>query len=90
MRVERIIYHPDFIKEFRVLDKITQRQVMKAADTFQANPLYPSLRLHQLKDRMIGLWSITVTHRVRIIFSRFENGSVLFESVGQHDIYKHL
>jgi mRNA-degrading endonuclease YafQ of YafQ-DinJ toxin-antitoxin module len=90
MRVDHIVHRPEFIEEFKALDVKLKRLTIKTVDTFRHNPLYPSLRLHQLKEKLSGLWSISVNLKVRIIFSRLDDGTIVFESIGHHDIYKHL
>ena len=65
-------------------------KTLKTERLFRANPLHPSLRLHQLKGKLTGSWSISVTMNVRIIFARLENGEIVFYSVGQHDLYRSL
>ena len=90
MIVRTILYHPQFVKEFKKLDHLLQRKAVKIEKQFRLNPLYPSLRLHPLKGRLDGLWSISVTMNVRMIFQRMDNGDVVFLSIGRHDIYRSL
>ena len=57
---------------------------------FRENPFHPSLRLHELKGNLNGLWSISVNLKYRIIFKYMKNGDILFISIGKHDIYRDL
>jgi len=88
MKAGTILYHPDFLDDFRKLDAEKQKRAIKSENLFRANPLHPSLRLHALKGRLEGIWSVSVTMRVRILFKRMENGDIVFLSIGHHDIYK--
>lgn len=88
MLVKTILYHPKFVQEFRALDVTLQERAGKIEKIFRSNPLHPSLRLHPLKGRLQGSWSISVTMKVRIIFTRLENGDIVFYSIGHHDIYR--
>ena len=88
MRVSRIIYHPDFVKELRELETSIQLRAIKTEDLFRDNPLHSSLRLHQLSGKLQGSWSISVNMKVRILFVRQENGDIVFYSIGRHAIYK--
>lgn len=88
MIVHTILYHPKFVKEFKKLERSIQQKAIEVEKRFRINPLHPSLRLHPLKGRLIGLWSISVSMNVRIIFERMENGDIVFLSIGQHDIYR--
>ena len=90
MRVGCILYHPDFINDLKKLDIFIRDRAIKSEKLFHVNPLHPSLRLHALKGRLKGLWSISVTLKVRIIFSRMENGDIVFLSIGHHNIYQSL
>lgn len=88
MVVRAICYHPKFIKAFQALHPALQQRAVRVEKQFRTNPLHPSLRLHQLKGRLDGLWSISVTMGVRIIFLRMDNGDIVFLSIGKHDIYR--
>ena len=88
MKAERILYHPTFSKDLRKLDVIIIERAIKTESQFRKNPLHPSLRLHPLKGKLDGLWSISVTMSIRIIFERMENGDVVFLSIGKHDLYR--
>ncbi len=90
MKTGLISYHPAFIKDLRKLDAISSEHATKTENFFQKNPLHPSLRLHPLKGKLHGLWSISVTKGIRIVFERMENGEVVFLSIGKHDMYRSL
>lgn len=87
MRVEKIEYSKDFIEQYKKLPEITQRKAIKSEKLFRENPFHPSLRLHRLKGRLIGLWSISFSRQYRIIFLQEDDGSILFISIGTHDLY---
>lgn len=88
MRVERILYHPEFVTELQKLPELIQRRAVKAEEVFRENPLHPSLRLHRLHGRLVGSWSISVNMKIRILFTRQESGDIVFYSIGRHAIYK--
>ncbi len=90
MIVQTILYHPTFVKEFKKLDQSIQKRAVEVEKRFRINPLHSSLRLHPLRGRLSGLWPISVTMNVRIIFERMENGDLVFLSIGQHDIYRSM
>ena len=90
MVVENILYHPKFVRDFEKLQKSDQHRAVTVERIFKTNPLHPSLRLHPLKGKLTGLFSISVTMRIRIIFKRMDNGDIVFLSIGQHDIYRSL
>ncbi len=88
MIIENIYYSKRFKKEFGNLPRIIAELVNKKEQQFKKNPLHPSLRLHGLKGKLKGFWSISITRNCRIIFKRKDNGDILFFSVGKHDIYR--
>ena len=87
MRIRRIIIDEEFVAEFNKLPAPIQRRADKAREFFLNDPFHPSLRLHKLSGKLDGYWSISVTHRYRILFVRKEDGDVLFFSIGTHAIY---
>lgn len=90
MVVRAIRYHPDFVKDLKKLEASLQLRAIKTEALFRSNPLHPSIRLHRLKGRLIGLWSLSVSMRARIIFKRMQNGDIVLLSIGQHDLYRSL
>lgn len=90
MIVKKIHYAKSFVRELNRLPRELVILAAKKETLFKYNPLHPSLRLHRLKGKLAGLWSISVTGGYRIIFERMENGDLLFISIGKHDIYRSL
>jgi len=90
MIVKDIEYSPRFLKRFYKLPKNIAAMAVKKEELFKANPLHPSLRLHSLRGKFRGYWSISVNQNYRIIFRRTSSGNVLFVSIGKHDIYRYL
>ena len=90
MRITNIAYSRDFVKQVKKLPAPIFEAALKSELLFKFNPLHPSLRLHSLKGKLAGLWSISITRGYRIIFSREDKSDILFISIGKHDIYKFL
>ena len=87
MRIKSIHYTEHFAIDFRILPKIVQKKALKAEKLFRQNPFYPSLRLHKLKGKLHGSWSISIDRKYRIIFKSLNDGVIIFGSIGMHDIY---
>ncbi|MDD3292743.1 MAG: type II toxin-antitoxin system mRNA interferase toxin, RelE/StbE family [Candidatus Pacebacteria bacterium] len=85
-----IIYSYGFREEFLKLPKNIADLAIKKEKIFKENPFHSSLRLHSLKGKLDGLWSISVNSKYRIIFKYKEEGDILFISIGKHDIYRSL
>ncbi|MFH1631811.1 MAG: type II toxin-antitoxin system RelE/ParE family toxin [bacterium] len=90
MIVKDIHYSTRFVAEVKKMPKQIISIAIAKEKTFKQNPLHPSLRLHGLKGKLLGLWSISIAGGYRIIFERQDNGDILFISIGKHDIYKSL
>lgn len=90
MKVGNIVYSSKFIKRLRALPKDIIDLAIEKESIFKENPLHPSLRLHELKGELSGLWSISLNRGYRIIFTRMDNGDILFISIGKHDLYGNL
>ena len=90
MIITAILYSSKFVGELKKLPAELVTIAIKKEKIFRQNPLHPSLRIHPLKGKLNGLWSISITGGYRIIFERQQNGDILFVSIGKHDIYKNL
>ncbi len=90
MKVSKILYDPDFVKDLKKIDPAYDARIQKSLELFQINPLHPSLRLHPLKGKLRGLWSLSITTHIRIIINPLENGVFVFLSIGKHDVYRSL
>jgi mRNA-degrading endonuclease YafQ of YafQ-DinJ toxin-antitoxin module len=87
MKVKEIRYNEAFKKQFGGLSLDVRKKACKAEKLFRENPFHPSLRLHKLKGKLVGLWSISIDRKNRIVFKPLENGVILFVSAGMHAIY---
>ncbi len=90
MIVKAIYTSTRFESQFIYLPRAVQKRAVRIESTFRLNPLHPSLRLHQLKGKLRGYWSLSITLNYRIIFYREKNGDIVFISIGTHDIYGSL
>ena len=87
MKVGDILLSRQFLEQHRGLAPRIKDQLTRATDLLKENPLHPSLRLHKLSGKFKGHWSISLNEKYRVIFKPFENGDVLFVSIGTHAIY---
>jgi len=83
----RIIYSPTFLKQYRKLTKEIQRVAEEKEGIFRADPFDSRLKTHKLHGRLSGFWAFSITGKIRIIFEFGGNQSVVFHTVGPHDIY---
>ena len=87
MIVNNIEYSRNFCKDLKKLPADIKTKLVRTEQLFRTNPLHPGLRLHRLHGKLKTFWSISVTTDYRIIFSRIDDGVIVFFSVGKHDIY---
>lgn len=87
MKIREIHYSETFERQFKVLPLEIKKKAVKKEAIFRENPFHPSLRLHKLKGKLDGLWSISIDRGYRIIFEVMKNGDIVFISVGTHAIY---
>ncbi|MBU2523657.1 type II toxin-antitoxin system RelE/ParE family toxin [Patescibacteria group bacterium] len=88
MKITVIHYNSRFEKQFLALSKIVQKKACKCEVLFRNNPFHKSLRLHKLKEKLVGLWSISIDKKNRIIFKCMDDGVIIFASIGAHAIYE--
>lgn len=87
MQIKKIYYTKRFEQQFSCLSKTIQKKALKTEKLFRENAFHPSLRLHKLKGKFKGCWSISVDRRYRIILDPSENGEIVFLNIGMHAIY---
>lgn len=88
MKIAEIYYTDCFKKQFLALPVLVQKMACRKEKLFREDPFHPSLRLHKLKGKLDGSWSISIDMKHRIIFRPLGGGVVLFGSVGTHAIYE--
>jgi mRNA-degrading endonuclease YafQ of YafQ-DinJ toxin-antitoxin module len=63
-----------------------RQQSLKTLELLRANPFHPSLRLHPLKGRMAGLYSVSINLSYRITLDLLiEDERITPVNVGDHD-----
>jgi mRNA-degrading endonuclease YafQ of YafQ-DinJ toxin-antitoxin module len=63
-----------------------RQQYLKTLELLRANPFHPSLRLHPLKGRMSGLYSVSINLSYRITPELLiEDERITPVNVGDHD-----
>ena len=84
-----IYYSKDFKQQWDKLSEDIKKSAIEKEKLFKENFFHPSLRLHPLKGKLRGMWSMSVNMQYRIIF-QLEDNEVVFVSIGKHDIYRNL
>ena len=87
MKVNAVHYDAYFKKQFKKLPNWIKVKANLKEKMFKNDPFHPSLRLHKLKGKLNGYWSISVDMGYRIIFLPTGDGNILFVNIGRHAIY---
>lgn len=78
------ILSKSFEKDFVKLSKRTKVRAITALTLFVENPENPILRVHPLRGKWVGHFSIDVTGDTRAIYFTVEKGLVRFMAIGSH------
>ena len=63
-----------------------RQQYLKTLQVLEANPAHPSLRLHPLRGKLDGLYSVSVNLSYRITLELWiQDGQIIPVNVGDHD-----
>lgn len=83
-----ILYKPTFIRDFKKLSKDIQDEAFEKIELFKSTENHNKLKVHKLKGKLSAYYSFSVTYSHRIIFSYEDKRTIVFLSIGDHDIYK--
>ena len=80
----RVIFAGRFVKQFRKLPAPFREQFFERLKLLADNPSDPRLRLHPLRGKYAGHWSINVNGDLRALFMRRGDDIVIFAMIGTH------
>lgn len=84
MRRSRVRFSKEFEKGLGRLSAKNQERFHKRLELFLGDRTHPLLRLHPLKGKYSGYYSINVTGDLRAIFKYHPDGSTVFPFIGSH------
>lgn len=84
----RIRISSRYIRLFRKLPKHIQNLECEKRSIFRNNPFDEKLKAHKLHGKFRGYWAFSVNNDYRIIFEFTDKKTVLFHSIGNHNIYE--
>ncbi len=79
-----IRYHPEFKKQYKKLPAKIQRQFVGRLRIFKADPADARLRIHPLKGKYAGYWTMNVSGDFRALFYRDGDDIIIFGLIGTH------
>jgi mRNA-degrading endonuclease YafQ of YafQ-DinJ toxin-antitoxin module len=74
----------EFLRSLPALSAADQRRVLRALDLLDADERHPSLRVHQLRGDLAGLWSASASRSLRVTFARLPDGRKRLVEASQH------
>lgn len=86
--IRRIDTSARFEKEFSRLSKNIQKLAHKKDALFRTDAFHPSLETHKLGGALKDDWAYSVNKHYRVHFYFVDDHTVLYISIGTHEIYK--
>ncbi len=77
-------YMPKFKKQYKKLPKKFQQQFDESVHLFALDPINPKLRIHPLKGKFAGYWSMNVSGDLRALYIKRGEDLIIFGLIGTH------
>lgn len=84
-----LVFTEDFLESYasRDFSAADRKAIRKALRLLDENEKHPSLRVHELRGALAGVWSASASDVLRLTFERVEGGRKLLLIVSRH--YEH-
>ncbi len=79
-----IRYLPKFKKQYKKLPAKLQRQFDERLRIFINDPTHPQLRVHPLKGKYAGYWSMNISGDLRALYLINGDEIIIFALIGTH------
>jgi len=79
-----ILYEKQFKKQYKKLPIKTRQQFQRRVELYLKNPTAPQLRLHPLKGKYAGYWSMNVSGDLRALYAVRGDEIIIFALIGTH------
>lgn len=79
-----IKYSTKFKKQYKKLPKQFQAQFDERLLLFLSDPTNPQLRIHPLKGKFSGYWSLNVNGDLRALYLKQGERIIIFALIGTH------
>ena len=79
-----IRYLPKFKKQYKKLLPKMQIQFDERVQLFAIDPTHPKLKVHPLKGKYAGYWSMSVSGDIRALYIMDGDSIVIFALIGTH------
>ncbi len=81
-------YKPSFVRDLNKLPHDVQEEALEKIELFKDINNHQKLRVHKLQGKLKDRYSFSVTFAHRIVFKYEEKNTVIFLTIGTHDIYR--
>ncbi len=88
MMPKKVKYSSTFFKALRKLPKAQLKFLEIKEKIFLNDPFDPRLKTHRLKGEMADFYSFSVSYHWRIVFHFEKDQTIVFDTIGTHEIYK--
>lgn len=79
-----IQYLPKFKKQYKKLPPKLQQQFDDRLRLFMTEPTAPMLRVHPLKGKYAGYWSMNISGDLRALYLKRGDTMIIFALIGTH------
>jgi addiction module RelE/StbE family toxin len=79
-----IKYESQFKKQYKKLPKLYQDQFYEKLELFLIDPTAPQLRIHPLKGKFAGYWSMNINGDIRALYTVRGDEIIIFALIGSH------
>lgn len=79
-----IIFHRTFRQQYKKVSLKGREQFQERLQLWLENPTHPSLRMHPLKGRYAGYWSMNINGDIRALYREEGNTIIIFAFIGTH------
>ena len=79
-----IKYESQFKKQYKKLPKLYQDQFSEKLELFLIDPTAPQLRIHPLKGKFAGYWSMNINGDIRALYTVRGDEIIIFALIGSH------
>jgi len=87
--IKKFYYSSQFEKNFSKLEKNLRTEAIEELNSFAENPEQTHYRIHPLRKKFSGWFSMTISPDLLIIFkfTKADHSEVLIHNIGTHEIY---
>ncbi len=79
-----IQYLPKFKKQYKKLPIKFQKKFDERLELFLSDPTSPQLRVHPLKGKFSGYWSMNINGDIRALYIIRGESIIIFALIGSH------